>query len=290
MAAPDLGEPVLRRFAWFPLRSPVVIADPMERGRQAWANVLQSLAKLAEDENWAGAAPVGRPLPILDNYLRYTYQRLVMENKVSVTADGGHAAFNTGLLTPHAEDIFGLFERNRQQGQQRWVFLRWATESDRDILRHFADAPLLAEYVSTAANLVYDWRRPLKLAYDHILVDRIDRFPTQLRDDPQRARQALDHAVDWTLKRVRRNYKVAVPQWYPKFSEPGAQFLMPLDLTSSGVADLALVVSEEGTTYRGHTVLTLEMAYTNARLVARPDSEWLKPRATAVTGIDEQSD
>jgi hypothetical protein len=61
-----------------------------------------------------GAAPADRPLPILDNYLRYTYKRLVMENKVRVTPDGERAAFNTGLLTPHAEEIFGPFERNRQ--------------------------------------------------------------------------------------------------------------------------------------------------------------------------------
>ena len=57
-----------------------------------------------------------------------------------------------------------------------------------------------------------------------------------------------------------------------------------------GSADLALVVSEVGDTeYRGHTVLTLEMAYTNARLVARPDSEWLKPPAIALGGADDES-
>jgi hypothetical protein len=39
--------------------------------------------------------------------------------------------------------------------------------------------------------------------------------------------------------------------------------------------------------YRGHTVLTLDMAYTNARLVARPDSEWLVPAAGAIPSADE---
>lgn len=146
----------------------------------------------------------------------------------------------------------------------------------------------MAEYVTSTANLVYDWRRPLKLAYDHILVDNLSRFPPSLQSQPMRARQALDHAVDWTLKRVRRNYKVVVPQWYPRLGEGGAQFLMPLDLQGSGTADLALVVSEVGeTAYRGHTVLTLEMAYTNARLVARPDSEWLKPEAPPLASVED---
>jgi hypothetical protein len=54
------------------------------------------------------------------------------------------------------------------------------------------------------------------------------------------------------------------------------------------MADLALVVSSvEDRAYRGHTVLTLEMAYTNARLVARPDSDWLVPNAAPNQAIDE---
>ncbi len=83
-----------------------------------------------------------------------------------------------------------------------------------------------------------------------------------------------------TLRRARRNYKVIVPQWNPELGEAGASFLLPLDLTGTGRADLALVVSAIGDkAYRGHTVLGLAEAYANARLVARPDSEWLAPLA-----------
>ena len=42
-------------------------------------------------------------------------------------------------------------------------------------------------------------------------------------------------------------------------------------------ADLALVVDklQSEKRYRAHTVLTLSMAYKNARLIARPYSDWL---------------
>ena len=42
--------------------------------------------------------------------------------------------------------------------------------------------------------------------------------------------------------------------------------------------DLALVVTKNssGNFYQGHTCLTLEMAYNNARLIAKPDSNWLR--------------
>lgn len=280
----------LRAFAFFPYKGPraVPAVEATELNRLAWAETLASLAVLAEAEEWTGANPTGRPLPILDSFLRYTYGRLVMEEKIAVTADGEFASFNTGLLTPHAEQIFGFFHRNHREEAQRWYFSRWATESSWDVLKHFDDPPEMAEYVTSASELVYDWRRELKLAYDHILGDNIGRFPAEMIEQPLRARQALDSAINLTLRRVRRNHKLVIPQWYPKLRESGAQFLMPLDLTGDGGADLALVVSAVGDrAYRGHTVLTLDMAYTNARLVSRPDSDWLTPSAAPIPAADE---
>ncbi|MCY1718231.1 DUF3825 domain-containing protein [Microbacterium sp. SL62] len=281
----------LRAFAFFPYRGPRpsgTVLENVELGRLAWEETLTSLASLAEAEEWTGLNPTGRPLPILDSFLRYTYGRLVMEDKIAVTDDGAFAAFNTGLLSPHAEEIFGFFSRNNHENAQRWVFASWVTESSRDLLRNFDTPPQMAEYVTSASDLVYDWRRELKLAYDHILGDNIDRFPGDIAEQPLRARQALDSAVNLTLRRVRRNHKMVIPQWYPKLGEGGAQFLMPLDLTGDGKADLALVVSAVGDrAYRGHTVLTLDMAYTNARLVARPDSDWLAPSATPIPAPDD---
>lgn len=281
----------LRAFAFFPYRGPRRSpGDPesAELSKLAWAETLSSLAGLAEPEEWTGSNPTGRPLPILDSFLRYTYGRLVMEDKIAATEDGAFAAFNTGLLSPHAEEVFGFFSRNNHENAQRWVFMGWVTESSRDLLRHFDEPPQMAEYVTSASELVYDWRRELKLAYDHILGDNIERFPAEMVQQPLRARQALDSAVNLTLRRVRRNHKLVIPQWYPKLGEAGAQFLMPLDLTGDGTADLALVVSTVGDrAYRGHTVLTLDMAYTNARLVARPDSDWLAPSAAAIPAADE---
>ncbi|KQU58159.1 hypothetical protein ASG84_16065 [Rhodococcus sp. Leaf278] len=137
----------LRSFAFFPYRGPAQI-DRSELGPRAWADVLTSLAELAETENWTGAANAERSLPILDSFLRYTHKRLVMEDKIVVTPDGEFAATNTGLLTPHAEEIFGLFQRNRHDGAQGWYFLRWVAESDRDLLKNFPEPPQMAEYVT----------------------------------------------------------------------------------------------------------------------------------------------
>ena len=52
--------------------------------------------------------------------------------------------------------------------------------------------------------------------------------------------------------------------------------LLPLALVDDERVDLALVVElQPSGTYQGQTVLPLPWAYSNSRLVTRPDSDWL---------------
>lgn len=83
----------------------------------------------------------------------------------------------------------------------------------------------------------------------------------------------LRGAIENARERVRRNYKAAVPQYY----QGRVQLLLPLCLAAPGSADLALVVERLEGFYRGSTCLTLDMAYNNARQLARPDRDWLQP-------------
>ena len=47
--------------------------------------------------------------------------------------------------------------------------------------------------------------------------------------------------------------------------------------------DLALVVERQPSgSYQGQTILPLDIAYSNSRLVARPDSDWLQTDTIAV--------
>lgn len=48
-------------------------------------------------------------------------------------------------------------------------------------------------------------------------------------------------------------------------------------MTNRSKADLALVIYRQNEVYLASTCLNLDMAYNNARLLARPDSDWLEP-------------
>jgi hypothetical protein len=66
------------------------------------------------------------------------------------------------------------------------------------------------------------------------------------------------------------------PQYYPRVER--LQLLLPICLVSDENVDLALAVEKTASgNYLAHTVLPLDWAYTNARLICRPDSDWLTP-------------
>ena len=73
------------------------------------------------------------------------------------------------------------------------------------------------------------------------------------------------------IKKVTANYKMAIPQYY----NGKIQLLLPLCLMDSTTPDIAIAVTKQATCYQGHTCLTLDMAYNNARLIVRPQSNWL---------------
>ena len=84
---------------------------------------------------------------------------------------------------------------------------------------------------------------------------------------------SFDKAINHAIMRVERNYKTGIPM----YNRGRIQLLLPLFLLNRDPANLALVVSRSGEVYDGSTVLTLDMAYNNARLITRPDKEWLNP-------------
>ena len=229
------------------------------------------LNTLAMNENWGYSSSTTGDYPILFNYIHHTFNKLKSEKKVIEEND--HASFNTGLVTNNQEEIFGYFETNKKPGaSQKWYFKGWRKKSDRDLMK-FNQLPDVANYFDNPEELIYDLRLDLRTNIDHIIDDNRSRFPSTLPSDSHILSTLLNGAIDEAKRRLKRNYKTAIPQFFNN----KIQLLLPLCLTSKSNADLALVVERENSIYRATTILTLDMAINNARLIAKPDDEWLKP-------------
>jgi len=231
---------------------------------------IAELKDMAMPENWDYLRnPTGKQ-PILVNYIKHTFSKLLEEGKI--LEQGGYSLFNTGLVTPNQEEIYAFFQENKKKDNQPWFFIGWRKSSDRDLMK-FTDLPDVANYFSSPAELIYDTGIELRPNIDHIIDDNLSRFPSALQTmDKYQLGNILGGTIKDAIRRVRRNYKTAVPQYY----SGKIQLLLPLCLTSKAVADLALVIEKENMVYRASTCLTIDMAINNARLIAKPDDEWLK--------------
>jgi Domain of unknown function (DUF3825) len=125
----------------------------------------------------------------------------------------------------------------------------------------------------------------MRESFEHILDDNVERFPPNLQADTALRRMVLKGAIEEAVKRVQMDYRTAVPVvYFPGAQQRGrVQLLLPLVFDDSQIARLALVVGRDGDDeYLARTVLTIDMAYNNARLLTRPGSDWLDPRGELV--------
>ena len=210
---------------------------------------------------------------ILKNYIAHTFQKVYDENKIII--EDNYSLFNTGLFTPYYEGIYAYFIKNNNENRQKWFFDGFYSSYQLGIIG-INSFPKRANYFDNPSEMVFDTNCDIIPQYNHIFSDPENflRIPETIRISPNKT-ILFGGAIDRAKLMIDVNYKTAVPQYY----KGKIQLLIPICLVSENVPDLALVVSknESGNSYLGHTCLTLDMAYNNARLIARPDSAWLKP-------------
>lgn len=209
---------------------------------------------------------------ILKNYMKYTYAKLEEENKVIRTTD--YTLFNTGLFTSLYEPIYVYGEVNGTDTAD-WKFKGFYTEYELGNLG-ISQLPERANYFEDPSLLIFNTNCKINVQYGHILEDeenkkRLDSITGNINN----IASLLKGEIETMKRKIAANYKLAVPQYF----NGKIQLLLPLCLADGETPDLALVVTKNstGNFYQGHTCLTMEMAYNNARLIAKPESNWLLP-------------
>lgn len=243
---------------------------------------IADLASLALPETWE--INDDNPNKMLKLYLSMTFSRLLEEDKVIYTKR--YCIFNTGLFTRQYEAIYFIAKKSSSSSEKEWTFLRFDTEYGLDQIE-IDRLPERANYFSDPALLIFDYTYPVRIQYTHILEDlknrkRLPKFLDDMSYD-QRLKYFIG-AVDISIKKVMANYKLAVPQYYKN----QIQLLIPIYIENDDIPDLALAVTKKDGYYQGHTCLTLGMAYNNARLIAKPESNWLSVDAMPQNDDDDE--
>ncbi len=184
----------------------------------------------------------------------------------------------------------------------------------KSLVKYFNPLPQPAQYFKRNEDLIFDLEKPLHPDFEHIIIDNISRLPLQflldqLNDCPEaqtiikmlftaddyverrlydqlrdvisnnhklfvRLQNRIKDSIELARKRVRRNYKTAIPSYFP--TQDTMSLMLPLCLTDEEHPDVALVVElTPSGNYQGQTILTMAQAYIDARLLCSMSNDWL---------------
>lgn len=270
---------------------------------------IEKLSQFAEQEFW------GRSHRILKSYFNHMFEKVHDDGLIVTSRDGAYAAFNTGLSNAQHEPIFAVFAKNERPDAQAWFFRGFGIQDRKGLgellVSDFDYLPHRARFVENMSDLLYDPRNGAPICdWNSLFLDHLKRIPRPFleqaldghlsipnvigmeREDAQAVyedfrvemeqatdalhymERAAEAALEQAMDRVFNDYKCAVPQWHAR--DRVVNLLLPLALANPREVDAALSVrlTPEGR-YVGEHLLTLEMAYNNARLIAKPEASWL---------------
>ena len=128
---------------------------------------IQMLTSIILPERWT--TRTGTKNGVLKNYLSYTFQKLISENKILTTDE--YVIFNTGLFTRKKYDP--VFVCGSIKGEVV-SFEGFCTPKEL-IKNGISDFPDRADYFSNPSLLMFDWHYKVNVDYDHILYDEDNR-------------------------------------------------------------------------------------------------------------------
>lgn len=276
---------------------------------------IEALSRLAIPERWAyNMEDKNYPNPILAKYLKWTFVKLHREDKI-LYSNGYAAFNTglVDKFYKPIYAVFDKNKIPNKQPWY-FVGFCVAGSSDtasRILANNFSILPQRASYINSYDDVMYDYTLPVDVNWNHIILENIDRLPKALLEqicsgaftmeeeslscdrkdrylselriflekNPMRLSyisSMLNMAVEIAKSRVEWNYKTAIPVYYPTDDKVHLILPLALNINEPEEISLALVMTKTpANRYRAVTIFTLDMAYSNARLITKPSSDWL---------------
>jgi hypothetical protein len=268
---------------------------------------LERLKQLAQVEFW------GRGGRMLKSYFNHMFDKVMDDGLMMFAPDGDASVFHTGLQTERLQQIYAVFVKNERDDAQEWFFRGFTTENNvglGEVLAKFEELPERPRFLIRCEQAFYDLRvGPPECDWAELILTNISRVPRMLISEATKGRIELpdlrdvgkdvylesleaaalvlkdDPGLEWlceeladalevSMDQLTLDYKLAVPTWHAKDRCPALSLPLRVGSKDPNIV-LAVVWNDETRLYDTVNLLTPEMAYNNARLVARPEAGWL---------------
>ena len=264
---------------------------------------LEEINKVAIPEPWCYASKTSKiNYPILKSYLENILEKLSKEKNATERAtlvyneDGEKVAFNTNLLDRFFHEVV-IIAKNVTICGETYLYKPYKARDPKYELRKLnfkQDEPLAPQFFEDISEVLFhtEWDISRDYGhYQHIIEERKERLNMGDNIDVGQVSRKLDNAIKYAVSLAKRNYKFIVPMYRPQTNQ--IQFLMPIYLNEEYAKrpDFALVLQTEKDIkmYTPKTILPLDAAYQNARLIAKPDDAWLNPGNIVPDGSNDEA-
>jgi len=259
--------------------------------------------------DYVAREPWGAECGLLYKYLDYIFRCQAFKRQTIEVDDGSHQflVFHSGLQRRRdGEALFVLLVPNKKYVAQSWRVqfgnIRNSFVSRRELLAKLKEPHVVEDYLpqrtrfeASPIDAVYDHRLPIAVDWEERLTTNKDRLCRVLgsvaffdRNWRFLRLSELAQAFEAALARTRRRRdiapeRLAVAQGFvdSKHHKFRMELLLPLSVEfprGSGAwfaFALAIARQSDGEAYMAKSLLTMDMAYANARLVGYVRSEWL---------------
>jgi len=204
--------------------------------------------------------------------------------------------FNTGLLSRNGRcDVFMMALPNDQIGTRPppYIFSNWVSQDmakdaagkeDNYGMRTFSalcgryNQPHLVDFFRGLIPILQRFELDFddELSKNHVIQRTMERIPGADAMDKKKLDTYIRDDMHNDAKWVSRNYSLAVPQWYPTTCK--VQHLLPLYLGHDRPVG-TLIVDQSKYNHNLNvvtTVIDIGTAYSNARLLCKQETEWMR--------------
>lgn len=250
-----------------------------------WYGQLYELKNMALPEGWRFKKPIvetkNPDTPILERYIHTIFRKQAIDYNNEQDFEKADkffhienecACFHTGLYTSRYKAIYGFFGRNRRMDTMRKWYFRGFCDELSPMLKYIEPLPERPMYCESGQGVNFNPEWSIRVNVDHILCDteNFDRLPAKIQKS-KNLPLLLETAVELARRKTVVEPGLVCAQGYMG----KVQYLLPIYLTRMDKPDLAMTLTVMDGYYLGNTCLTLEMAYLNARVIAKPITPWL---------------
>lgn len=186
---------------------------------------------------------------------------------------------NSGLMDKYLNDIYLV--RNKAENTITIVDAKVYLVNLGFEMQDIIEMPTTIKFYKDAKELIFSGNiREFDLEntnrLNHIIEERRHRFPEKYRDLKSDVLcSKIRASITTAIKMSEHDYKYFIPMY--NFQRDMIQFLVPIYL-DNGIdekPEVVAIIDNINSFYSINTIISLEDAYNNARLICKPDTNWL---------------